>query len=105
MNNDGKEKSADSSSGAMPKANEDPMILAKNYIESGQPEEAIYVLELAILREPGRRDLQDELLALYRSTYNEKGFDRFYNVLIRKRMILSEEWNHLKNFFKGPSDD
>lgn len=92
----GKDKSAE---------DRDPMIAARDYVEDGRLEEAVYVLERAVLAQPQRLDLQDELLSLYQSAYNEKGFERFYNVLIRKRMVLSEEWSHLKNFFKGLSDE
>ena len=101
-------KPGDTSSDAAAKTNKvksatgrDPLIAAREYVEGGQHEEAIYVLELAVLAEPNRKELQEKLLSLYRSTYNEKAFYRFYNVLIRKRMILSEEWSQLKNFFKG----
>ena len=47
------------------------------HMKCGQPEEAVYALELAVLANPKRMELQHELLSLYRSTYNEKGFDSY----------------------------
>ncbi len=79
----------------------DPLMLARAFIEYSQLENATQILEQAILGQPERMELHDELILLYRSTRNEIGFNLFYEELSRKNMNLPSEWNQLNDFFKG----
>jgi hypothetical protein len=79
----------------------DPLEIARDHIEYSQLEEATHVLESAIVDQPARIDLQQELLALYRSTDNST---RFYSMLAEfseRGVELCDEWNKLNNYYKG----
>lgn len=77
----------------------DPLVLARDYIEFSQLDSAIHILEQAILAQPERMELHDELLSIYRSTRNEAGFNRIYEELSRKALSLPPEWKQLNDFF------
>lgn len=83
----------------------DPLALARNYIEFSQLDNATQVLEQAILDNPERLELHGELLSLYRSTRNKKGFFRIYIALTTKSLPLPPEWKQLNDFFAGLSAD
>jgi hypothetical protein len=80
---------------------QDPLMLARASIEYSQLENATRILEQAILSQPERVELHAELILLYRSTRNEIGFNRFYQILSQKRINLPSEWNQLIDLFKG----
>jgi hypothetical protein len=80
---------------------QDPLVLARNYVEYNQLDNAIHVLEEAILDDPERKELQIDLLSLYQSTLNQTGFLRFYDELARKKLAFPQEWDQLNNFFTG----
>ena len=59
----------------------DPLIEDTDYLEYGQVQEARRLLERAVMKEPWRRDLQDELLEIYRVTRDGKNCDAMYERL------------------------
>jgi hypothetical protein len=79
----------------------DPLTLARDYVEFSQLENAINVLEQAILIEPERLDLHAELLSLYRSTRNKTGFNQFYDELSRRKINLPPEWGQLNDYLQS----
>jgi hypothetical protein len=83
----------------------DALTLARDYVEYSQLDNAIYVLEQAILLDPERKELHNELLSLYRSTRNQAGFERIYEELSRKDLRLPTEWKQLNDFFINLSKD
>jgi hypothetical protein len=87
------------------KKEHDPLVLARDYVEYSQLDNAIDILEKAILIQPERVELHDELLSLYRSTCNLIGFCRMYEEFNRNRISLPPEWKQLDDFFKGLSND
>ena len=78
----------------------DPLTLARDYIEFSQLENAINILEQAILADPERMELHYELLSIYRSIRNETEFNRIYEGLSRKEISLPDEWKQLNDFIK-----
>jgi tetratricopeptide (TPR) repeat protein len=81
-------------------AEHDPLQLARDYVEYSQLDEAVRVLEQAILARPERVELHGELLSLYRSTRDWEGFKRTYQALVRLEANLSPEWAQLDDFLK-----
>jgi hypothetical protein len=79
----------------------DALKLARDYIEYSQLDNATRILEQAILSNPERIDLHEELLLLYRSTLNISGFERLYKSLLLQTMSLPLGWRQLDDFFKG----
>jgi len=59
----------------------DPILEAGQYLEYGQIEEAKTLLEGAVLEEPWRKDLQDDLLEIYRVTLDGEACDTMYQKL------------------------
>jgi hypothetical protein len=77
----------------------DPLVLARDYIEFSQLDEAVLVLEQAILAQPDRVALHDKLLMLFRSTRDATGFNRVYEKLSRNNLSLPPEWKQLSDSF------
>lgn len=80
---------------------QDPLILARDFIEFSQLDSAIHILEKAILEQPERTDLHEELLSLLRSTRNQTEFSRIYAELTRKQLSLPTGWIQLNDFFSS----
>ena len=59
----------------------DPIAEAGQYLVYGQIEEARTLLEGAVLKEPWRKDLQDDLLEIYRVTLDGEACDAMYQKL------------------------
>lgn len=76
----------------------DPLQLARDYVEFSQLDEAVRVLEQAILVHPERADLHSELLSLYRSTRDRAGSGRIHQELVRAGANLPPEWAQLHDF-------
>lgn len=87
------------------KKEHDPLALARDCVEYSQLDNAIDILEKAILIQPERVELHDELISLYRSTRNLTGFYRMYKEFNHNGISLPPEWNQLDDFFKGLSND
>ncbi len=56
----------------------DPLAEASQYLEYGQVEQAKTLLEDAVLEQPWRKDLQDDLLDIYRATLDRNACDAMY---------------------------
>jgi len=59
----------------------DPLTDARDHIEYSQIEAARKVLEQAILDDPGRKELHEELLGIYRSIGNDREISEFLSKL------------------------
>jgi len=59
----------------------DPIVEAGQYLEYGQVDEARILLEGAVLEQPWRKDLQDDLLDIYRVTHDRKACKAMYERL------------------------
>lgn len=79
----------------------DVLTLANDFIEYSQLEQAMDVLETGITVSPNRRDLQEALLELYKSTRNRTRFEAFYNTLVETGIPLVDEWRLTAIFFEG----
>ena len=65
---------------------------AKAYIEYGQIEEARELLEMELLKEPGSKSIEEELLYLYQSTRQQSHLDTMTHKLQELGSELSPEW-------------
>lgn len=83
----------------------DPLELAWDHIEYSQLEQAKHVLEEAIIADPLRAELQLELLSLYRSTRDFKGFSQMLNQLQQSGVNMVNEWAGLNDYFKGQENN
>lgn len=70
----------------------DPLILARDFIEYSQLDEARSVLEEAILEHPDRQELHDELLTLYRSTQDQASFAKMHSMLMESGITVPRVW-------------
>jgi hypothetical protein len=70
----------------------DPLIESREYLEYGQLDEARDLLELAVLQEPWRSDLQTELLEIYRYTRDQQSFINMRERLEAMDVSISEAW-------------
>lgn len=79
----------------------DPLLLARDYIEFSQLDNAIQTLEAAILAQPDRIVLHEELLGLYRSTQDVARLNQTYRALIANNISLPPIWLQLINYFNS----
>ncbi|MEQ1638118.1 MAG: hypothetical protein ABL903_15670 [Methylococcales bacterium] len=79
----------------------DPLSLAQDFIEYSQLTEAQAVLEAAILKQPDRLELHEELLGLYQSTRNADDFRQMMDNLTGARMAVPDAWQKLSAYFEG----
>lgn len=79
----------------------DPLMIALDHIQYFQLDEAKQVLEDAILANPERQDLRQELCELYQSTGDSNRFYQMLGKLARLGIELTDDWNQLNNYFKG----
>jgi len=84
---------------------DDPLIIALDYIEYSQLDEAKQVLEDAILVQPERLDLRQELIDLYRLTGDSNRFHQMLAKLTRLGIGMTDDWNQLNNYFKGQNNN
>jgi hypothetical protein len=80
---------------------QDPLIVARDYIEYSQFQEAKSVLESAILAAPTREELHLDLLELYKSLQDVSGFLGMYELLTQQGNFFPEIWDELKAFFSA----
>lgn len=73
----------------------DALVEAREHIEFSQLEQARDVLEVALLRQPLREDLRQELLALYRATRDEESFVRMRENLREALGTVPVDWDCL----------
>lgn len=77
----------------------DPLVLAHDYIEYSQLDEAKVVLEKALVNQPQRLELHQCLLELYKSTLDTSGFTTMFNILLGLDVVMPNDWNTLQAFF------
>ena len=83
----------------------DPLIIALDHIEYSQLDEAKKVLEEAILAQPEREDLRQELCNLYKLTGDSNRFHQMLARLTRLGVSVTDDWNQLNNYFKGQNNN
>jgi hypothetical protein len=83
----------------------DPLMLARDFIEYSQLEEALTVLEAAILEQPDRLELHEELLTLYQSTRNVSSFNQMYSELTHSGLDVPDAWQFVNAYFKELNQD
>ncbi len=74
----------------------DPLMLARDFIEYSQLEEAREVLETAVEEQPDDRALHEELLDLYKSTRDTVNFQRMYQHVKNQENPLLQLWDQFK---------
>lgn len=79
----------------------DPLIEAREFLEYSQVEEARKVLEQVLIREPQREDIQKELLDIYWSARDQKGFGKMLRELESIGNPLGDEWRELAERFRS----
>jgi tetratricopeptide (TPR) repeat protein len=79
--------------------NHDPLLLARDHLEYSQFNEAKEVLEQAILENPEREELHDDLLELYISLKDAEGFHKFQHKLAELKNPFVDKWYERRNFF------
>jgi hypothetical protein len=77
------------------KAQYDVLQIARDFIEYSQLDEAMDILEAAILQQPSRPELQQLLLEIYTSTRHQTRFRQFYQQLMDLGFRPSEDWQHV----------
>lgn len=77
----------------------DPLVIARDYIEYSQLEQAMETLQNAILEAPERLELQVELIALYRITKSYLSYITMTNKFQERQMIMSNEWRDAAEYF------
>jgi len=77
----------------------DPLVLAHDYIEYSQLDEAKDVLEKAIVNQPQRLELHQCLLEVYKSTLDTSGFTTMFNILAGLDVAMPNDWSTLQAFF------
>jgi hypothetical protein len=87
------------------KKEDDPLIIALDHIQYSQLDEAKEVLENAILAQPERLDLRQELFNLYKLTGDVNRFHQILAKLIRLGVSMTDDWNQLNNYFKGQNNN
>jgi hypothetical protein len=86
-------------------AEHDPLLIAHDYIEFSQLDQAREVLETAVFEQPERQDLQDELLELYKVTKDKQAFTKMYDLLIQQNINLPSSWQELSDYNSRQIDD
>jgi Tfp pilus assembly protein PilF len=84
-------------------AQQDALILAKDYIEYSQLEQAMSTLEQAMEIEPDREDIQLLLLELYQSTRSVERFQNQFHAITQRGALKIEDWQALADVFNEKS--
>jgi hypothetical protein len=77
----------------------DPLDIARDFVAYSQLDEAMDMLENAILVDVERQALHDDLLELYRVTHSLERFRKMYDVLSGQTKTIPAGWDELKGFF------
>lgn len=77
----------------------DPLDEARDYIEYGQIDEAITVLESAIVKAPDRTEIHLDLLEIYKRTNACKPFQEMWHRLDSSNNPVTDAWQELAVFF------
>lgn len=79
----------------------DPLEEADAYLEYGQVDEAQQVLEKAILQNPSRKALYDDLIGIYRRTDARQSFLMMQEQLNTNLALVPDSWHQLEEYFAG----
>lgn len=85
------------------KEQQDALILAKDFIEYSQLDQAMSTLEQAMELEPDREDIQLLLLELYQSTRSVERFQDQYHALTQTGASMPAAWQALADVFDEKS--
>ena len=77
----------------------DPLQVARDYIEYSQLEEAVKVLEQAIIDDPQRTELHADLIELYQSTADYNAFNKMQLALEKVNHPMQAQWDALNSYF------
>ncbi len=77
----------------------DPLDEAIEHLEYSQIDKAKEVLEKAVLEKPSRKDLQNNLLAIYRASNDRESFTTMRDKLRELGTGISDEWKELAEYF------
>ncbi|CAL1239228.1 conserved protein of unknown function [Candidatus Methylocalor cossyra] len=86
---------------AAPEAVRDPLLEAREYLEYCQLDEARELLERAVLAQPERRELHQELLDIYRLTRDKTNFAKMHHKLAGIAHPMPDAWQLLAESFRG----
>lgn len=78
----------------------DPLVEAREYLEYSQLDEARHLLEEALMQDPRRQELHEELLEIYRSTRDQSNFAKMLGRL-NKGNPMPEQWQELAEYFRS----
>lgn len=78
----------------------DPLVEAREYLEYSQLDEARNLLEEALMQDPRRQELHEELLEIYRSTRDQSNFAKMLGRLNKGNPML-EQWQELAEYFRS----
>jgi hypothetical protein len=81
----------------------DPIHLALDYIEYSQLDDAMTILERSVHQLPERKDIQELLLEVYRSTQSRDRFMAMYQSMNGSDTEQVAGWNLIKNHFDKQS--
>ena len=81
----------------------DVLVLANDFIEYSQLDQAMAVLEQGMRDQPLRQDIQQALLELYKSTGEQARFQSTYAKCSEAGMSLAEDWLEMAAYFAGRS--
>ncbi len=79
----------------------DPLDEAIEYLEYSQIDKAREVLEKAVLADPSRKELQHNLLAIYRASNDQENFVAMRNKLRKLETPVLDEWKELAKYFSA----
>lgn len=77
----------------------DFLALANDFIEYSQLDQAMDTLEIGIVEDPDRTELQDALLDIYKSTGSKERFQKQYQLWSAAGAPLIDRWRVLADFF------
>lgn len=80
-------------------AQHDHLVLAHNFIEFSQLDSAIEVLEQGVQKEPDRKEMQELLLELYKSTHDLSRFRFMYELALQNNLKIIAGWKQLDVYF------
>ncbi len=79
--------------------NYDPVQIARDFVEFSQLDEAIKLLETAVLENPERDEIHRDLLELYQSTRDVDAFNKMKVSLAHITHSMQDEWDKLNIYF------
>ena len=78
---------------------QDYLVMANDFIEYSQLDSAVEVLEQGVQKQPDRKEMQEWLLELYKSTHDVSKFKAMYKSAVQNNLNLIAGWEQLDVFF------